>query len=112
MLTLFIAIVLPVMCAVSGYVVANILTSDGMLLNRLRYYVESVWKVPDWIHKPLLTCRYCIAGQLSLWSTLYLTWSDYDLMLHVWACVATLFVSDLMTYVEVWVQRWINDKNT
>jgi hypothetical protein len=42
------------------------LTRPEMLLNGLYNWAEA--KLPWWLHKPLITCYKCVAGQWAFWA--------------------------------------------
>jgi hypothetical protein len=89
----------PLMCAISAYVISQILITQGMLLWPVFNFFVKEHDMPEWLHKPLMTCSYCVAGQWSLWGYIYLRWSDYNLLHHIWVILFAIF--------SVEVIRWI-----
>lgn len=89
----------PTMCAIAAYVISQILITQGMVLWPVFDKVVNDWNCPAWLHKPLMSCSYCIAGQWSLWGYVYLRWLDYNLLHHIWVVLFAIF--------SVEVIRWI-----
>lgn len=83
--------------AISAFVFSNMLTASGMILNRLLEYSEE--KLPEWLHKPLIGCQYCVAGQWALWFFLYygIFEVDYAIYIHIWFIMQTIFVTKIIT---------------
>ena len=88
-------IIIPICCAIVAWVVANILTSKGMILAPIH---NLIIKLPEFIHKPLITCPYCMAGQYVLWIYLYLqlSFNEYNLLHHIWAVAFSIFVVEII----------------
>jgi len=49
--------------ALIAFTYSELLTREGMLLNKLWCWFED-----KWYGKPIITCPLCVAGQIGLWS--------------------------------------------
>ena len=86
-------IIIPICCAIVAWVVANILTSKGMILAPIH---EIIIKLPEFLHKPLITCPYCMAGQYMFWIYLYRNLTTYNILYHIWAVAFSIFVVEII----------------
>lgn len=91
------------MCAVIGYIYAEILIAPGMVLFPFWKWLCRTWLLKStivndrevinesWFYKPLGGCYKCVTGQLAFWWYLFGTHS-YNFFFHVFSvCLAILF---------------------
>lgn len=77
-----------------SFVYAYVFTQPSMILGKLAekaYDLESVYPFFSFIHKPLLTCHVCVAGQLGLWYSLY--------MGHGWWSLRNAIIASGFAYI-------------
>lgn len=90
--------------AVCAWVYAEILTDNGMLLNRVFNVINE--RLPSWISKPIITCVFCVGGQMALWLYLFLVWKfselHYNLLHHI------IFISFTIFYIKIIDKSWPN----
>ena len=72
------------MCAIVGYIYSDVLTEGGMIFNSLYKWLDyqncsGKRRLPEWIFKPIIGCFKCVAGQIALWTYLYINKSNYYL---------------------------------
>jgi hypothetical protein len=88
--------------SVCAWVYAEILTDNGMLLNRFYNFIDE--HLPWWLAKPIITCVLCVGGQMALWLYLFLVWKfselQYDLLHHI------IFVSFTIFYIKIIDKSW------
>lgn len=104
MMIMFFQIVLT---AITAFVLTDILTEQGMILNRLYLFICK--RFPAWLQKPLISCTYCVAGQWSLWLFIYLYWSEYDLLTHIGFIGATIFVTHIIITLNYKLNNGTNE---
>jgi len=71
--------------AVIAFVFSYILTQEGEIL---AWYFRLIFKLPDWLFKPLGGCSRCFAGQIGLWYGFTLDWRSH---------IVLIFLSILLT---------------
>jgi len=90
--------------SVCAWVYAEILTDNGMLLNRVFNVINE--RLPSWISKPIITCVFCVGGQMALWLYLFLVWKfselHYNLLHHI------IFISFTIFYIKIIDKSWQN----
>jgi len=86
-------IIIPICSAIVAWTVANILTSKGMILEPIH---DLIIKLPSNLHKPLITCPYCMTGQYVLWIYLCRNTTDYNILYHIWAVAFSVFVVEII----------------
>ena len=90
--------------AVCAWVYAEILTDNGMLLNRVYNVINE--RLPSWIAKPIMTCVFCVGGQMALWLYLFLVWKfselQYNFLHHI------LFICFTIFYIKIIDKSWQN----
>lgn len=59
---------IAVICSTIAFTVSNILVYE----NILNWYGRWLGTLPEWLGKPLGLCSKCFAGQLALWSSLFI----------------------------------------
>lgn len=102
-----------VQCGIIGFVYVAILTKPGMILARfadflqrqyLMFHVKQQSKhnwppglmadkmaANQWMLKPVLTCAFCVSGQLAFWLFIPFVWGEYTINGHLAAvCTAIL----------------------
>jgi hypothetical protein len=89
--------------AIVAFVYTEILTEQGMILNWLHSIIT---KLPATLHKPLISCAYCVSGQMALWLFLYLNWSDYSLLKHVMFVSLTIFFTHVIMTANYKLNRY------
>ena len=82
--------------AVTAFVYVEILTSEGMILCRVCKWCES--KLPAWVHKPLISCTYCVGGQLALWHSPIPEWETIFRVGSVVALIHFLKYANTLLY--------------
>lgn len=87
-------IYISLMCAIVGYIIPIILTSNGMILEPVETWLNK-FNLPDWIMKPLIRCSYCIAGQWALWTYLILC-NEYSFFEHIFCIATSIFIVDIL----------------
>ena len=110
-------IYLSLICAITGHVVANILTESGMFLWPVYDLLANRWHWPEWVMKPLMSCAYCVAGQWAVWSYLCLHWYNYDIVDHFCAVILAIFIVDVIRWLlslsfDVQIVNKINNSET
>lgn len=75
--------------AIAAFTYSEILPSPGMLLNNIYDALER--KVPAWLFKPLIGCCKCVAGQWALWLYIIFFHQQYNLVMHVWVVLQSVF---------------------
>ncbi len=86
-------IIIPICCAIVAWTVANILTAKGMILEPVH---NLIIKLPSFLHKPVITCPYCMAGQYMFWIYLCRNPTTYNLLYHIWAVAFSIFVVEII----------------
>lgn len=95
---------LTVAIAVSAFVYTNMLTDTGMILHNLNNRLDSliVGKY-RWLYTILIGCQFCVAGQWALWYYLYFIFFKihgcYELEIHIWFIMQTIFITKVVTFV-------------
>ncbi len=82
-------IVYTILIACCAIAYSNILTSNGQLLNGIYNYLER--KLPGYLFKPLIGCHKCVSGQWALWLYLFYFKVEYDIIIHIWFILQTIF---------------------
>lgn len=99
--TISILFTLSIPVAVIAVTYSCILTDADMILSRL--YILSVEKLPMWLHKPLISCEKCVAGQIALW--LFPFWilgqinAKYACPVHVYFIMQTIINTSIIKAV-------------
>lgn len=86
--------------AIAAFTLTEILTEQGMVLNWLHRLIT---KLPAPLHKPLISCGYCVAGQWAAWLFLYWHWDGYNLdtaITHVGFVTATIFTTHVLLTIN------------
>lgn len=95
MIALLIILIFSVAVAVIALVYSCILTDADMLLSKP--YTLAITHLPEWLHKPIISCERCIAGQIALW--MFPFWMsrfiEYDWFYH--AC----FISQSILFTSL-----------
>jgi hypothetical protein len=84
-------LIYAILNAVTAYVITNVLTQPDMILEPL---YKVLMKLPNWLHKPLISCSYCFGGQLALWTFFVLF--DYNFLNHIYFISLTIFIITLI----------------
>lgn len=71
------------------------LTDEGMILEWWERLLTRVLK-KEWILKPVVSCEYCVAGQMALWFYPLKYFDCYHVVDHVVFICVTIFI------VEIW----------
>jgi len=83
MTTLLVILIFSLAVAAVAIVYSCILTDADMLLGPL--YTLSISHLPAWLHKPLISCERCVAGQMAFW--MFPFWMSqyiaYDWFFHI-----------------------------
>lgn len=64
-------IIISIQLSVIAYVYSVLLTRNGMLLGVVYGWltqIEAERPAMEWLFKPLMTCVYCVSGQMALWT--------------------------------------------
>ena len=64
------------------------------------WYRKQIMKLPDWLNKPLGSCHMCISGQVCFWYYLITSFSQYNLLEHLFFTSAGIFLSSI--YYTIW----------
>ena len=64
------------------------------------WYRKLIMKLPDWLNKPLGSCHMCISGQACAWYYLITSFSQYNLLEHLFFTSAGIFLSSI--YAIIW----------
>lgn len=97
-------IVYSILTAIVAFTYSCILTEAGMILSRLKTFIE--WTFPVWISKPLISCPICVSGQMAFWYYLIT-----HLINHVDICIdsfvvyvfLTIFITKIITIIS---EKW------
>lgn len=99
----------PILIAVCAYVYSVILTEQEMIFNKLYLFAEN--KLPRWLSHPLISCVYCVAGQMALWYYLVKYWENYNLIYHILYICFAIFTVDVILRIFKYLQNERPDKN-
>lgn len=111
---------LGIQAGIIGFVYACILTKPGMLLAGWADYLHRIYTVfhvkqaqakgwspgymedklqaNSWWLKPVLTCTWCVSGQIALWLFVPFAWSHWSLNGHLAAISMAILVGGLMEH--------------
>jgi small-conductance mechanosensitive channel len=84
--------------AIAAFVYSYILTGPGMILEHL--YAEASTHWPAWLHKPVISCEKCVAGQLAFW--LFPFWVtikfdfEFDPVSHLLFICLTIYLVEMI----------------
>jgi hypothetical protein len=82
--------ILSLLLAVVGYVYVYVLTDMGNILgwwyDLLTNHIKN-----QYLLKPLLTCEYCVVGQLAFWFYIYWCWYSYNIVQHIFFICLSIF---------------------
>jgi hypothetical protein len=92
-----IEILFTFLLGVSGYVYSGVLTEPEMILNRVFVWCEN--NMPAWLAKPLITCFYCVSGQLAFWTYVYYNETTYSGLSHFTFICLTIFVAHIASMI-------------
>ena len=102
---------LGLLIAMFSFTYTNILTDGGQLLNGLYIWLNGVFKTdersavglgPHWLFKIIIHCEKCNAGQIALWSYLFINKIGYILtptsvfFYHVLFITYTILITELI----------------
>lgn len=96
MITIITIFLFSIAVGVTAVVYSIICTMPGMIFSKWLQYALN--RFPVWLHKPLISCQNCVAGQMGFWLYIYLcikTDFSYDLPAHLWfasQCIFNAFV--------------------
>lgn len=82
-------IIISILVSIAAFTFSEILTEPGMILFALNNYVENT--LPGWLYKPLIGCSKCVAGQWALWLFPFYLADNYDVIIHCWFVLQTIF---------------------
>lgn len=99
-------LILALKCAVVAYVYSVMLTDGGKLLNGWYRFLQTKIGNKKWLFYPLIHCDECVAGQMALWSYLYLQWKQnfqtYDLGDHIVCISISILVVPIIGKIITW----------
>lgn len=98
--------ILSIQIAVCAFVYVVLLTEPYYIFGDLYGYLEK--RLPWYIFKPIMGCEKCVAGQLALWSYLYLNYREYDLnhaFEHIFFICLTIITTHTITLLMKWMER-------
>lgn len=103
-------IILAIKLAVIAFCYSDKLTEPDMLLGPLKYRITLlITSFPwlEWVFKPLILCPHCVAGQMALWTWIFIKLG------HTWiytAIEAGFFISLTILLIDVLLKfkRWAN----
>lgn len=72
--------------------------SDGDMI--MGWWFRWIDKFPEWLQKPLGTCEYCLAGQLSMWYYLIYYFKCYDLPEHIMFVSLAIFTTEAINQIK------------
>lgn len=109
-----------VQVGIIGFVYVAILTKPGMILARWADYLHRLFTVfhvkqaakkgwspgymedqlqaNSWWLKPVLTCTWCVSGQIALWLFIPFAWSSWSINGHLAAISTAILVGGLMEH--------------
>lgn len=114
---LLVSLLLAVSCGLAADSYVNILTQPGQVLAfwaKWLYALKEQWalmaipesgdlsgyneriRIADYILKPILTCVYCVGGQMGFWLSLYF-------FLQCFTVFESIFLSFLTAAISVWM---------
>lgn len=99
MITIITFFFFSIAVGVTAVVYSIICTMPGMIFNKWMWYAQD--NFPVWLHKPLITCQNCVAGQMGFWLYIYLsikTDFSYDLPSHLWFASQCIFNAFVITH--------------
>lgn len=85
-------ILTSLMIAIIAFVYSDVLTEPKMILNPLYLELEKI--LPEQIFKPIIGCFKCVAGQMALWSYIFIF--DYNFIMHVFFICLTIYLSKIV----------------
>lgn len=80
--------------AIISVVVSEMLITDG---NIFAFYGKMLERLPDVLSKPLGECPRCMAGQIALWSYLFL--DDYNIIEHLIFVACSILFTELIVLI-------------
>lgn len=87
-------------CAISAFTYREFLIDDGELLDFIPTLFKKIIPERYKIHKIFWKCNRCIAGQLSLWSGLIISWDFYDAWMHLFSIMLSIFLTAIIN--KIW----------
>lgn len=95
--------------AVIAWVYSVKLTEPEMIFSGLMFHATNAqdrWPITKWILKPLITCVYCVAGQMALWVLILYGWLGIE---QVRTVLDVLFFLSLTILIVTIVNKLLND---
>jgi hypothetical protein len=81
--------------SIFSWVYVNVLTNEDMVL---WWWYRLLSKIKNtYILKPILTCEYCVSGQIALWTFFFF---DYNIFSHLAYITSAIFVTHLIKTLE------------
>lgn len=96
--------ILAIKVAIVAYIYSDVLTEGDMILNGVFHFLDK--RLPEWLFKPVIGCYRCVAGQLALWSFLYIKWDQYGSGFNVGLIANHIFFISLTIFI-VWITNKI-----
>lgn len=93
---------MPIQISVIAFVYSKRLTKSGMILASVygkSTQIEQDYPWTEWILKPLMTCMYCVAGQMALCGLILYGWLNIEMVRTV--IDGLFFLSFTILLVEV-----------
>jgi hypothetical protein len=94
-----------VAAALVAYVYCMILTEPGMILNAWYNFLDQRLGSKPWIFKPLVGCMYCVSGQAACWYYVFLYYSEYSLLEHVFFISFAIYITPTIHKFYTWTQQ-------
>jgi hypothetical protein len=84
--------------AVFSWVYVHILTDEGMILS---WWYKLLSRINNpYILKPILTCEYCVAGQIALWGYFFL--GNYNFIQHIIFISLTILLVHIINGIKTY----------
>ena len=84
--------------AITAWVYVRVLCQDGMILGWWSAFIEK--RLPMYLAKPIVSCEYCVAGQLSLWYYVGFNFWNYDLITNIFFVSLTIFIIEIINGIK------------
>ena len=81
-------LILSYAISVIAFVYSCILTDSGMIFSKP--YELAIIHLPVWLHKPLISCEKCVAGQIALWVYLFGMNVHYEWFTHLFLIMQSI----------------------
>lgn len=93
--------------AIISFVYSVVCTEGGMIFNKPYVWMQT--NLPEYLYKPLIGCEKCVAGQMSLWTYIYINYdfiNQNNIIYHTSSLIYSCSLSILITYILSKLNSW------